>query len=87
MKEVKKNKMDDIWDLLYDYADIRDELEDALLTLECIHADVECALEDLRDELEAVQEHLEASSKRLYRFRSPAHRNCQDISKTCKSVI
>lgn len=84
MKEVKKTKMDDIWDLLYDYADIRDELEDALLTIECIHADVESALEDLRDELETIQEHLEASSKRLYRFRSPAHRNCQDA---CKSVI
>lgn len=79
--------LDIIWDLLYDYADIREELEDALLTLECIHTDVESALEDLRDELETVQEHLEASSKRLYRFRSPTHRNCRNISETCKSVI
>lgn len=77
MKEIKKIKTDDIWELLYDYADIRDELEDALLTLECIHTEVESALEDLRDELETVQEHLEASSK--YRFRSPAHRNCRNI--------
>ena len=82
MKEEEKAKTDNIWDLLYDYADIRDELEDALLTFECIHAEVESALEDLRDELENVQEHLEASSKHLHRFRGPAYQNRRDRGDT-----
>ena len=68
-----KGRNDSIWDLLYEYADIRDELEDALLSFRELHADIEYAMEDITDELERLQEHLAKCSGRLMRFRNPQH--------------
>ena len=68
-----KGRNDSIWDLLYEYANIRDELEDALLSFRELHADIEYAMEDITDELERLQEHLAKCSERLMRFRNPRH--------------
>lgn len=68
-----KNHKTSIWDLLYEYADIRDELEDTLLSFQELHADIEYAMEEITDELECLQEHLGKCSERLMRFRSPRH--------------
>ena len=68
-----KDRITSIFDLLYEYADIRDELEDALLSFRELHADIECAMEDITDELERLQEHLAKCSERLMRFRNPRH--------------
>lgn len=68
-----KNRNASILDLLYEYADIRDELEDALLSFRELHADIEYAVEDITDELERLQEHLTKCSERLMRFRNPKH--------------
>ena len=71
-KQDKDHKTS-IWDLLYEYADIRDELEDTLLSFQELHADIEYAMEEITDELECLQEHLDKCSERLMRFRSPRH--------------
>lgn len=68
-----KDRITSIFDLLYEYADIRDELEDALLSFRELHADIEYAMEDITDELERLQEHLAKCSERLMRFRNPRH--------------
>lgn len=68
-----KGRDTSIWDLLYEYADIRDELEDALLSFRELHAEIEYAMEDITDELERLQEHLTKCSGKLMRFRKPKH--------------
>ncbi len=68
-----KKRHSDIWDLLYEYADIRDELEDTLLSFKELHAEIEYAMEEITDELENLQEHLAKCSERLVRFRNPRH--------------
>lgn len=74
-----KNRHADIWNLLYEYADIRDELEDALLSFRELHAEIEYAMEDISDELENLQEHLAKCSERLMRFRNPRHSQCEVV--------
>lgn len=68
-----KNRHADLWNLLYEYADIRDELEDALLSFKELHAEIEYAMEDISDELERLQEHLAKCSGKLMRFRNPQY--------------
>lgn len=72
-----KKRHNDIWDLLYEYADIRDELKDTLLSFQELHAEIEYAMEDITDELESLQEHLAKCSERLVRFRKPRHSQCE----------
>ena len=58
-----------IWDLISDYADIRDELEDALDSFRILYGDLELAMEDLAGELDAIEEHLSVTGRTLKRFR------------------
>ena len=58
-----------IWDLISDYADIRDELEDALSSFHILYGDMELAMEDISNELSDIEEHLGTTSRTLKRFR------------------
>ena len=58
-----------IWDLLSDYADIRDELEGTLDSIRILYGDLELAMEDIADELDAIEEHLSITGRTLKRFR------------------
>ena len=58
-----------IWDLISDYADIRDELEDALSSFHILYGDMELAMEDIFHELDAIEEHLSVTGRTLKRFR------------------
>ena len=58
-----------IWDLLSDYADIRNELEGALDSIRILYGDLELAMEDIADELNAIDEHLSITGRTLKRFR------------------
>lgn len=58
-----------IWNLISDYADIRDELEDALDSFRILYKDLELAMEDISNELGDIEEHLDATSRTLKRFR------------------
>lgn len=75
-----RSRNTDLWNLLYEYADIRDELEDALLSFRELHAEIEYAMEDITDELENLQEHLTKCSGKLMRFRNP-QRNQYEVIK------
>ena len=66
-----KNRHTDIWELLYEYADIRDELEDTLTSFRLLHEEMECAMVDITEEMELLHEHLAKCSERLIRFRDP----------------
>lgn len=58
-----------IWELLNEYADIRDELEDALASFQELKAELETALEDVSQELDEILSHLAECSNHLIRFR------------------
>ena len=57
-----------IWDLISDYADIRDELEDALDSFRILYGDLELAMGDIGSELDAIEEHLSITGRTLKRF-------------------
>ena len=73
-----------IWDLLYTYADIRDGLEDALLSFQELHAEIEYAMEGITEELESLQERLDECSGRLKRFRSPMTSQYEVVKEQCE---
>ncbi len=74
-----RKRHSDIWDLLYEYADIRDELEDTLLSFRELHTEIEYAMDEVTDGLENLQEHLSKCSKKLVRFRTPRHNQYEAI--------
>ena len=43
-RQKTQTRHDEIWGLLNDYADIRDELEDALLSFQVLHTEIEFAM-------------------------------------------
>lgn len=60
-----------VLDLLEEYMDIRDELEEALNSIELLHGDIRIAMDDISGQLEDLQEHLDNVSSKLRRFKSP----------------
>ena len=69
MAECKRNNQFSLWDSLAEYADIQDELQDALTSMECLQYEFETALDDLKDELEQIQEHIDGCYSKLRRFK------------------
>lgn len=70
MMDVQSKLIHDrIWDLISDYADIRDELEDALDSIRILYGDLELAMDDIAGELDAIEEHLSITGRTLKRFR------------------
>lgn len=59
---------DQIWDLLSNYADIRDELEDALGSIHLLYEELEIALEQIGDDLYDIEAHIDSVSGSLRRF-------------------
>ena len=62
-----------IWDLLSDYADIRDELEDAFCSIRLLYEELEFCLTDIGDELDDIETHICSVSGSLRRFRYPGN--------------
>ena len=60
---------DRIWNLLSDYADIRDELEDTFGSIRLLYEELEFALTDIGDELDDIEAHIASVSGFLKRFR------------------
>lgn len=79
-----QTRHDEIWGLLNDYADIRDELEDALLSFQVLHAEIEFAMQDITAELTALNEHLHTCDSRLIRFRNPGKSHYEVIKEQCE---
>ena len=59
-----------VWDVFEKYADIRDELEDAMETFSSSMEDIQVALMDLDDELEEIRSHLSQCDKVFRRFKA-----------------
>lgn len=60
-----------IWDLLEEYMDIRDELEESLDSIGLLYEDIRIGMDDIRAQLEDLQEHMDQVSGRLRRFKAP----------------
>lgn len=58
-----------IWGLLSDYADIRDELDDAFCSIRLLYEELGSALDDIGSELEDIEAHILSVSGSLRRFR------------------
>lgn len=59
-----------VWDVFNEYADIRDELEDAMHSFSSAIEDIQFALMDLNDEMNQIYDHLSECDKIFRRFRS-----------------
>ena len=70
MDSQTKTILSRIWDLISDYADIRDELEGALDSIRILYGDLELAMEDIAEELDAIEDHLAVTGRSLKRFRA-----------------
>ncbi len=79
-----RTRHDEIWGLLNEYADIRDELEDALLSFQILQEEIEFAMEDITEELTALNEHLHACDSRLMRFKNPGKSHYEVIKEQCE---
>ena len=71
-----------IWELISDYADIRDELEGALDSIRILYGDLELAMEDIADELDAIEDHLTVTGRSLKRFRIPDNTSLPEADET-----
>ena len=86
-RQKTQTRHDEIWGLLNDYADIRDELEDALLSFQVLHSEIEFAMQDITAELAALNEHLHACDNRLIRFRNPCKSHYDVIKEQCELLF
>lgn len=68
------------WELLDEYADIRDELKENLQSFQILHSEMSCTINDLSDEIEELEEHLTKCSRRLIRFKGPGSLKCEDTN-------
>lgn len=71
-------KDDSIWDLLGEYADIRDGLEDTLQSFQILHYEISCAMDDISDDIGELEGHLAKCRRRLMRFKRPKHHKYED---------
>jgi hypothetical protein len=82
MDSQTKTILSRIWDLISDYADIRDELEGALDSIRILYGDLELAMEDIADELDAIEDHLTVTGRSLKRFRIPDNTSLPEADET-----
>ncbi|MBQ6388526.1 MAG: hypothetical protein IJH90_02705 [Mogibacterium sp.] len=64
------NRKTTVWEVLEKYADIRDELDDAIESLASSVEDMQYALMDLEDQAAEISLHLAQCDKVFHRFKS-----------------
>ena len=67
-KRCRKALHDTIWGLLFQYADLRDELSGVLLSFQLMYEDIRNSMEGIQSEMDELEEHLEACSQQLQGF-------------------
>ena len=82
--KLVRTRHDEIRGLLNEYADIRDELEDALLSFQVLHAEIEFAMQDITAELTVLNEHLHVCDSRLMRFKNPHRSQYEVVKEQCE---
>ena len=68
-----------IWNLLYEYADIRDQLEDLFNSLHLLQQSIEVELDDLSEEFDDLQERMNSVSGKLFRFKNPEPQDPEEL--------
>ena len=58
-----------IWDVFNEYADVRDDLEDVLLSYECLQSEIGDAMDAIAEELEALHNRLAACDRIFRRYK------------------
>lgn len=69
---IDKMRHAQIWDLLSEYAAIREHLEDTFHSMCSLRMSFELELNDLSDDLDSLQEELSDVSLKLFRFKGHA---------------
>ena len=72
LSAIDKMRQSQIWDLLGEYADIREHLEELFHSLCLVQSLLEAELNDISDEFDDLQEELNNCSLKLFRFKNPA---------------
>ena len=70
LSSIDRMRHAQIWDLLDQYADIRDHLEDILYSMQMLQSQLTSDLEDLSDDFGDLTEELSKCSKNLIRFKT-----------------
>lgn len=68
---AERMRQSGVWDLLEEYMDIRDELEETLDSFRWLQDELRYAMEDISEELENLETHIVKVSRQLKRFKSP----------------
>ena len=58
-----------VWDVFNEYADVRDDLEDVLLSYECLQSEIGDAMDAIAEELEALHNRLAACDRIFRRYK------------------
>ena len=80
LSAIDKMRHSQIWDLLGEYADIREHLEELFHSLCRLQMLLDSELDDLSDELDDLQETLDSCSLKLFRFKNPGSVSTEDES-------
>lgn len=71
MQAEKESRMalhNSIWELLFKYTGLRDELSGLLLSFQLMHEEMRNAMEEIEDEMEELEKHLEICGSELQGF-------------------
>ena len=58
-----------IWDVFNEYADVRDDLEDILLSYECLQSEIGNVMDAIAEELETLHNRLAACDRIFRRYK------------------
>ena len=75
LPETAADNTERLHELYEGFNDIREELEDAVISFELLQEDIRLALEDISEELEIVQDHLQKCGRMFRRFSSHGHKD------------
>lgn len=70
LSSIDRIRHSQIWDLLDQYADIREHLEDILYSMQMLQSQMLSDLEDLSDDFDDLTEEIGNCSKKLIRFKT-----------------
>ena len=79
LSAIDKVRHAQIWNLLYEYGDIRDQLEDLFNSLHLLQQSIEVELDDLSEEFDDLQERLTSVSGKLFLFKNPEPREPEEL--------
>ena len=68
-----------IWDVFNEYADVRDDLEDLLLSYECLQSEIGDAMDAIAEELEALHNRLAACDRVFRRYKKTSSDQAEEM--------